>query len=150
MEAPIAEAARAEALEVFTTIKAMVGPIRVKNRLMTREKRHGRGDSADPTESDSSPVDGGRRKPAGGGVTGPGRGPNRYLTNAGPKSGPILWREAHHSIDVLEHPGDGTPIGTARPVGSTEGGVAIWEILIGQAAVPGRWIVLGREFLPKK
>jgi hypothetical protein len=43
MEAPIAEEARAEALEVFTTVKAMVGPVQVRNELVTREKQHGRG-----------------------------------------------------------------------------------------------------------
>jgi hypothetical protein len=107
-------------------------------------------DSADHTDSDASPVDGCRRKPAGRGVTGPGRGPIKYFTNAGPQSGPILWRDDHHRIDVLANPGDYTPIGTARPVGCTEGGIAIWEILIPGAVLPGGWIVLGREFLPKR
>jgi hypothetical protein len=42
-DAPIADEARAEALEVLATIKAMVGPVQVKNQLVTREKVHGRG-----------------------------------------------------------------------------------------------------------
>jgi hypothetical protein len=42
IEAPIAEEARAEALEVFTTIKAMVSPVEEKNQVLTREKLHGR------------------------------------------------------------------------------------------------------------
>jgi hypothetical protein len=107
-------------------------------------------DSADDTDSGASPVEGGRRKPAGGAVTGPGRGPIKSFTDAGPQSGPILWRDDHHPIDVLANPGDYMPIGTARPVGCTESGIAIWEILLRSAVLPGRWIVLGREFLPKR
>ena len=106
-------------------------------------------DSDDQIERDASPVEGRRRKPAVGGVGGPGRGPRRF-TSAGPQSGPILWRDDLHAIDVLGNPGDDTPIGTARPVGCTESGIAIWEIVIRGAVMPGRWIVLGREFLPKR
>jgi hypothetical protein len=102
-------------------------------------------DRADHTESDASPVEGGRRKPAGGGVTGP-----KFFTTAGPRSGPILWRDDGAAIDVLRHPDDLAPIGTARPAGHTKGGLALWEIFLGDAVVPGRWIVLGREFLPKQ
>jgi hypothetical protein len=72
------------------------------------------------------------------------------FTNAGPKSGPILWREGHLPIDVLRERGDRTPIGEANPVGCTEGKIAIWEIVLRGAVVTGHWIVLGREFLPKR
>ena len=72
-----------------------------------------------------------------------------YYTNVGPKSGPILWADNYVAIDVFRDPGDGTPIGTARLAECTEGGVVIWEIFIRGAMVPGRWIVLGREFLPR-
>jgi hypothetical protein len=85
-------------------------------------------DSVDPTKRDASPVDGGRKKPAGRGVTRPHRGPIKYLTSAGPESGPILWREDCATIDVLSGAGDDTPIGRARPVGCTESGIAIREI----------------------
>jgi hypothetical protein len=144
-EAPIADGVRAEALEVLATIKEMVGPVVVKEWLLTRENGKAEADRADPTESDASPVEGGRRKPAEGGVTGP-----KYFTNVGPRSGPILWRDDHAAIDVLRNPGDFARIGTARPVGRTEGGIAIWEITNPGKAVFGRWIVLGREFLPRK
>jgi hypothetical protein len=43
LDAPIADEARAEALEVLATIKAMARPVEVKNQLVTREKVHGRG-----------------------------------------------------------------------------------------------------------
>jgi hypothetical protein len=73
-----------------------------------------------------------------------------YYTSAGPKSGTILWRDHCPAIAVLRDPGDRAPIGTARRVGSTASGIAIWEIVVGYSEVPGRWIVLGREFLPKR
>jgi hypothetical protein len=73
----------------------------------------------------------------------------RYYTNAGPKSGPLLWADEHDPIDVLLAPGDHTPIGTARPAVSTEGGIVIWQIVIRGVVMPGRWIVLGREFLER-
>jgi hypothetical protein len=73
----------------------------------------------------------------------------RYSTNAGRKSGPILCGDDYDAIDVFRDPDNHTPIGTARPVGRTEGGIVIWEITIRGAGVPGRWIVLGREFLPR-
>ena len=72
-----------------------------------------------------------------------------YFTNVGPRSGPILQAYGYGAIDVLEAPDDRTPIGTARPVGATPGGIAIWEVALRGAAVPGHWIVLGREFLPR-
>jgi hypothetical protein len=102
-------------------------------------------ESADPTDRDASPVDGGRRRPAGGGVAGLG-----FFTHTGPRSGPILWRDDHAAIDVVRNPDDFAPIGTARPAGRTESGIAIWEIVIGHMALPGRWIVLGREFMPRR
>jgi hypothetical protein len=73
----------------------------------------------------------------------------RYFTNAGRKSGPILCGDDYDAIDVFRDPGDGTSIGTARPAGRTDGGITIWEITIRGAAESGRWIVLGREFLPR-
>jgi hypothetical protein len=102
-------------------------------------------DSVDRAERDASPVEGGRREPAGRGVTRP-----KFFTNAGPRSGPILGREACAAIDVLRSPDDLAPIGTARPAGSTASGIAIWEMIIGHAVLPGSWIVLGREFILRR
>jgi hypothetical protein len=73
-----------------------------------------------------------------------------YYTSAGPKSGTILWRDDCATIDVLRDPGDYTPIGTATPMGSAASGIAIWEIVVGYTRLPGRWIVLGGEFLLKR
>ena len=107
-------------------------------------------DSTDPTDSGPSPADGGQEGAGRRGRRRTGRGPIRYFTGAGPRSGPFLWREDRAPITVLSGAGDETPIGWATPVGCTESGIAIWEIFPASAKVPGRWIVLGGEFLPKR
>jgi hypothetical protein len=71
-----------------------------------------------------------------------------YYTNIGPRSGPILRSDGYGKIAVRAAPDDRTAIGTASPIGSTEGGVAIWQLAVGGAKIPGIWIVLGREFRP--
>jgi hypothetical protein len=73
-----------------------------------------------------------------------------YFTNVGPNSGPIFWGDRYAAIDVVRDPDDDTPIGTARPVGCTEGGIMIWDIFIMGMEMPGRWIVLDREFAPRR
>jgi hypothetical protein len=69
------------------------------------------------------------------------------FTNAGPKSGPILWRDGLGPIEVFRAPRDRSAIGKATPVGRTKGGIALWELTVGGARVLGRWLVLGRQFL---
>jgi hypothetical protein len=71
-----------------------------------------------------------------------------YFANVGPKSGPILWRDGHGTIDVLLASGDRSAIGRAEPVGQTEGGIALWVLIVRGEVLPGRWLVLGREFRP--
>jgi hypothetical protein len=73
-----------------------------------------------------------------------------YYTPSGSKFGPILYRDDLGAIDVqAAHDGRRT-IGKASPIGSTEGGVAVWQLTVGGSEVFGRWIVLGGEFLPMK
>jgi hypothetical protein len=71
-----------------------------------------------------------------------------YFTEAGPESGPILWHHEYGTIGVLRAPGDHPAIGRAIPAGHTEGGIALWALTVGNEELPGRWLVLGREFLP--
>jgi hypothetical protein len=73
-----------------------------------------------------------------------------YFTNHAPKSGPLLWRDGLGAIDVLRAPDDRSPIGRAKPVGRSEGGIALWVLTVDGAAPRGQWIVLGREFLPNR
>ena len=75
-----------------------------------------------------------------------------FFTDAGPRSGPILWNPDLRPIDVRAAPDAGTTVGSATPVGATDGGgIAIWDITFrGGAGPAGRWIVVGREFRPRK
>jgi hypothetical protein len=87
-----------------------------------------------------------------------GREPAMYFTPSSPKFGPILGPDSLGPIDVRADP-DGRAIGKASPVGSTKGGVALeagwdkagrslWRLIVHGADVPGRWIVVAREFWP--
>jgi hypothetical protein len=73
-----------------------------------------------------------------------------YWTESGPERGPLFWHPENHAIGVLGSRADLRPIGRALQVGRTDGGIAIWSIEVEGREVPGRWIVVGREFLPKR
>jgi hypothetical protein len=73
-----------------------------------------------------------------------------YFTDAGPKSGPLLAPHDPAALAVLRAPGDRSPIGSAVLAGSTDGGIALWKLTVRGAEIPGRWIVLGREFRPQR
>src|SRR3954469_16774922 len=102
------------------------------------------------------PSMGDERGSVGGGVAGPNRGgaggAMAYWTDSGPEGGPLPWqaRDEPRAIGVLGSPHDACPIGSALQVGRTEDGIAIWSIAVGGRQLPGRWIVVGREFLPKR
>ena len=72
----------------------------------------------------------------------------RWFANAGPDEGPALYRDVPASIGVLKGPGDPEPIGTALCVGRDDQGLALWRLVIQEAVVPGRWILIDREFSP--
>jgi hypothetical protein len=48
----------------------------------------------------------------------------------------------------LESLGQSMPIGIASEVGRTDEGVAIWRLDVHGVEVPGRWIIVDREFRP--
>jgi hypothetical protein len=73
-----------------------------------------------------------------------------YFANVGPKSGPILWRDHYGTIGVLASRHDPRPIGRAREVGWGPGGVALWKLTVRGVEVPGRWMVVSREFWPEE
>jgi hypothetical protein len=73
-----------------------------------------------------------------------------YFTDVGPKSGPFLYRDAIGAIGVQESRDDHWPIGMALCTGWGAGGVALWKLTVGGVDVPGKWIVVGREFWPQE
>ena len=72
----------------------------------------------------------------------------RYFTDAGPFRGPLfhgVWPDAIGVLGALDQP---MPIGTATCVGRDAAGCVLWELVIHDEIVPGRWIVIDREFRP--
>ena len=52
------------------------------------------------------------------------------------------------AIDVLEALDKPVPIGRALCTGRDATGIAVWRLVVHNATVPGRWIVVDREFRP--
>jgi hypothetical protein len=72
----------------------------------------------------------------------------RYFTNAGPEQGPVRYRKLPSAIGVLEAPDRHMPIGMAFEIGRTADGLAVWRLVIHDADIPGRWVIVDREFRP--
>ena len=79
-------------------------------------------------------------------TSGTGGGSTRYYTNVGPVQGPALDRRVPPTIDVLKAPDDNKPIGTALCVGVGDQEIAIWGLIVEGVEVPGRWVLIDREF----
>ena len=72
---------------------------------------------------------------------------NTYCTNAGPKRGPFLDRDAQDwAISVLECPGADRPVGRAWPTSWAHDGAALWKLIIGGSVLPGRFVIHDRRF----
>jgi hypothetical protein len=71
-----------------------------------------------------------------------------YYTDSGPRSRPLRYPDAPAAIGVLESRTDRFPVGIARVAGWDEDGVALWKLTVLEAELPGRWIVVDREFVP--
>ena len=74
----------------------------------------------------------------------------KYFTSFGPQSGALLYSAAYGAISVLEAPYKLTPIGVATCVGVDVKGQALWTLNVRDTDVPGRWIVVDRQFRPVK
>ena len=74
----------------------------------------------------------------------------RYFTDAGPFRGPLLhriWPDAIGVIEDLEKP---IPVGMTLCVGRDDAGRALWALTVDSDDVPGRWVVIDREFQPAR
>jgi hypothetical protein len=67
-----------------------------------------------------------------------------------PEVRPHPRRDNYGAIGVLEALEDHTPIGMTLGCGSGRGGVHLWRLIVHGVEVPGRWIVVGREFWPEE
>ena len=72
-----------------------------------------------------------------------------YYANVGPVRGSAMYRDTPPAAGVLESPDNPTPIGQAVESGWTEDGVALWRLMVRGVAVPGRWSIIDRQFIPQ-
>ncbi len=60
----------------------------------------------------------------------------------------IRYGEVPGSIGILESPDQFMPIGEASCRTHDENGLAVWTLRIGKEEIPGRWVIVDREFRP--
>src|SRR5262249_40548653 len=73
-----------------------------------------------------------------------------YYASVGPARGPLMWRDAIGAVGVQVEPGNVMPCGMALGKGPDSNGVQTWELFVNGQDLPGRWIVVDREFHPVK
>ena len=61
-------------------------------------------------------------------------------------TGPIRYSQVPGSIGVLDAPDKPMPIGMANCAGWDPAGLAVWHLTVEGNDVPGRWIIVDREF----
>ena len=72
----------------------------------------------------------------------------RYFANAGPDRGPIVYGTTPDAIGVIEDLEKPIPVGMALCVGVDAWCRALWTLSIDGEDLPGRWVVVDREFQP--
>jgi hypothetical protein len=74
----------------------------------------------------------------------------RYFTDAGPFRGPLLHGIWPDAISVLEARDKPMPIGMALCIGVDAWSRALWTLTVDGEDLPGRWVVVDREFQPAR
>jgi len=69
----------------------------------------------------------------------------RYFAHIS-QQGPVRYDAVPGSIGVLEAPAKPMPIGEAYCVTWDENGLAVWTLRIGKQEIPGRSVIIDREF----
>ena len=72
----------------------------------------------------------------------------RYFANAGPDRGPVRYGTVPGAIGVLEALDKSMPVVMALRVGADAAGRALWALTVDGEDLPGRWVVVDREFQP--
>ena len=72
---------------------------------------------------------------------------SRYFAHIS-AAGPVRYRQVPGAIGVLDDPKNSMPIGMAMCKGWDRDGLAVWRLTVRGADVPGRWIIVDREFQP--
>jgi hypothetical protein len=72
----------------------------------------------------------------------------RYFAAVGPIRGPIVYGTTPDALGVLEASDRPMPVGVARYAGWDEHRRALWTLSVHGEDLPGRWVVVDREFQP--
>ncbi|HZW33454.1 MAG TPA: hypothetical protein VFF52_22235 [Isosphaeraceae bacterium] len=70
---------------------------------------------------------------------------SRYFAHIS-AAGPVRYGPVPGSIGVLDSPDHPMPIGMANCTGWDRAGLAVWRLTVEGADVPGRWVIVDREF----
>jgi hypothetical protein len=70
-----------------------------------------------------------------------------FYTHDGPPRGPLMHDDAPEAIGSLASPDGSKPTGFAYLAGRDTAGVAVWRLVLGNIELPGRWVVIDREFM---
>jgi hypothetical protein len=62
--------------------------------------------------------------------------------------GPVKHDTVPVSIGMLEAIHEPMPIGQAHCISRNAQGLGVWKLQVGKQQLPGRWIILDREFRP--
>ncbi len=65
------------------------------------------------------------------------------------QKGAVRYDAVPGSIGILESPDKPMPIGEAHCVTWDQNGLAVWTLRIGKEEIPGRWVIVDREFRPR-
>ena len=72
----------------------------------------------------------------------------RYFSNVCLDRGPIVYDTVTGAIGVLEALDQPLPLGLAMCIGRDAAGCALWGLVVHDEVVPGRWMVVDRQFHP--
>jgi hypothetical protein len=64
------------------------------------------------------------------------------------QAGPVKYGQLPSSISVLEDRMQCMPSGEATRRDWDQNGLAVWTLRIGKEEIPGRWVIVDREFVP--
>jgi hypothetical protein len=71
-----------------------------------------------------------------------------YYVDVGPARGPLRYGEVPGAVGVLEALDKPMPVGMALCIGWDRAGLAVGTRTVRGAELPGRWLVIDREFRP--
>ena len=70
-----------------------------------------------------------------------------YYAGVGPEEGSLRYREVSDPVAFFGAPDTPVPIGWAECIGWDAAGSAVWRLVVPDADLEDRWVILDREFI---